>query len=70
MEKRTANLILINSHGEVLLQLQDDIPTIPYPNMWCLPGVHIEGDETPEECLIREMGDEVGITLPPLTLYT
>lgn len=70
IEKQTANLILLNSLNEVLLQLRDDIPTIPYPNSWCLPGGHMEGDETPEECLTREMREEMGIELPSLKYFT
>lgn len=70
MEKRTANLVLLNSRHEVLLQLRDNISTIPYPNTWCLPGGHIEGDETPEECLTREMREEMGIELPSLMYFT
>ncbi len=69
MEKRTANLILLNSCDEVLLQLRDNISTIPYPNMWCLPGGHIEPNETPEECLAREMYEEMGIELEHLSLF-
>jgi 8-oxo-dGTP diphosphatase len=70
VEKRTANLILVNSRNEVLLQLRDDIPTIPYPNTWCLPGGHIEGDETAEECLSREMREEMGIAMPGVSFFT
>jgi 8-oxo-dGTP diphosphatase len=70
MEKRTANLILVNACDEVLLQLRDDIPTIPYPNTWCLPGGHIEGEETPEECLMREMREEMGIDLQQVSYFT
>lgn len=69
MEKRTSNLILVNSRDEVLLQLRDDIPTIPYPNTWCLPGGHIEGEESPEECLVREMEEEMGIRVENLTKF-
>jgi 8-oxo-dGTP diphosphatase len=69
MKKRTANLILLNSRDEVLLQLRDDIATIPYPNTWCLPGGHIEGEESPAECLVREMQEEMGIGLENLTKF-
>ena len=69
MKKGTANLILLNSRDEVLLQLRDDIPTIPYPNTWCLPGGHIEGGESPAECLVREMQEEMGISLENLTKF-
>jgi 8-oxo-dGTP diphosphatase len=69
MEKRTSNLILVNSRDEVLLQLRDDIATIPYPNTWRLPGGHIEGDESPEGCLVREMQEDMGICLENLTKF-
>ena len=69
MEKRTSNLIVVNSRDEVLLQLRDDILTIPYPNTWCLPGGHVEGDESPEECLIREMEEEMGIRVENVTKF-
>lgn len=32
-----------------------------YPNLWDLPGGHIEGDESPEEALRREAQEELGI---------
>ncbi len=44
--------------------LRDDIPTIPYPNMWDLPGGGREGSETPFETAVREVQEELGLTLP------
>lgn len=39
-------------HGDTILTiLRDDIPTIPYPNMWDFPGGGREKDETPFECI-------------------
>lgn len=32
-----------------------------YPNLWDLPGGHIEGDESAEEALRREAHEELGI---------
>ena len=32
-----------------------------YPDLWDLPGGHIEGDESPEEALRREAQEELGI---------
>ncbi|NTV01505.1 MAG: NUDIX domain-containing protein [Chlorobiaceae bacterium] len=59
MKRSGASIILTNSRREVLLLLRDDIPEIPYPNMWDLPGGHVEPDETPESCIVREMLEEI-----------
>ena len=47
----------------VLTILRDDKPSIPWPNMWELPGGGREGDETPFECAAREVYEELGIHL-------
>ncbi len=49
--------------GQVLTILRDDKTTIPYPNMWDLPGGGREGDETPFECVAREVYEELSIQL-------
>ena len=43
--------------------LRDDIPTIPFPNTWDLPGGGREGNETPFECVRREVFEELGISI-------
>lgn len=47
----------------VLTILRDDKSSIPWPNMWELPGGGCEGDETPFECVAREVYEELGIHL-------
>lgn len=47
----------------LLVTLRDDRPDIPCPNMWDLPGGGREGDETPEQTMIREVREEVGLDL-------
>lgn len=42
-----AGIILLNSEDQILLILREDIPTIPYPNMWDLPGGHVEEGKLP-----------------------
>ena len=49
--------------GRLLTILRDDKASIPYPNMWELPGGGREGEETPFECVQREVFEEVGLKL-------
>ena len=51
-------------HGDRLVTyLRDDIPTIPYPGRWDLPGGGREGGETSEACVLRETYEEFGLHL-------
>lgn len=36
-----------------------------YPDVWDLPGGHVDPYETLPEALVRELGEELGIRLPP-----
>jgi 8-oxo-dGTP diphosphatase len=63
------NIILLNDQNAVLLQLRDNKPTIPYPNMWAIPGGHIDQGETPLECILREVKEELGIELDEAALF-
>ena len=47
----------------ILTILRDDKTTIPWPNMWELPGGGREGNESPFECVAREVYEELGIHL-------
>ena len=47
----------------ILTILRDDKTTIPWPDMWELPGGGREGDESPFECAAREVYEELGIHL-------
>ena len=49
--------------GQILTLLRDDKPTIPWPNLWELPGGGREGYETPFECAAREVYEELKIQL-------
>ena len=38
--------------------------------MWDIPGGHVEGGETPEQCIIREMKEEMDLTLHSFELFS
>jgi 8-oxo-dGTP diphosphatase len=54
-----AKLALL-ARGRVLVLQRDDVPGIPFPGHWDLPGGGREGDETPEACIRRETLEELG----------
>jgi len=62
-EQPKCGLLIENREGKVLLQLRDDNPTIRYPNLWGTFGGQIEEGETPEEAIVRELGEELGYEL-------
>lgn len=62
-KKEIAAIILENDKGEFLLYLREDKPGIPFPDHWDLIGGHVEEGETPEQALIREVREELGIEL-------
>lgn len=47
----------------ILVILRDNKPAIPWPNMWELTGGGREAQETPLECLRREVWEELGLVL-------
>jgi 8-oxo-dGTP diphosphatase len=59
----------VDSRKRVLLFLRDDKPDIPFPNMWDVPGGHLEPGETPEQCIVREMKEEIDLDLRDFHLF-
>lgn len=59
--------VLQRPDGKILMQLRDDGhgKNIIYPNMWCLPGGHIDNGESNEEAVCREIDEEYGLKLQP-----
>lgn len=56
-------VLLFDRHNRLLVYLRDNKPNIPFPDHWDLFGGHIEDGETPEEALVREVKEELGIDL-------
>ena len=53
--------IILNSKGQVLVTQRS--ATMPLPLKWEFPGGKIEAGETAEECLIREIKEELNIEI-------
>ena len=68
MKRYGSSIIFVNNKLEILLFLRDDKLGLPYRNMWDVPGGHVEEDETPEECIIREMKEEMNLDLKDFQL--
>jgi 8-oxo-dGTP diphosphatase len=64
-----AGILFLNSAAQVLLLLRDDKPSIPFPDCWDIPGGMIDPGETPEECVIREMREEIGKSISEPKLF-
>jgi 8-oxo-dGTP diphosphatase len=56
-----AVMLFVNARGEVLLQLRNNIPTIRFANYWSCIGGGLEPGETPEQAMLREVDEELGI---------
>ena len=69
MRHQGASIIFFNSLHQVLLVLRDNIPSIASPGVWDLPGGHIEADESAEECIVREMLEEMEINVEGCSLF-
>ena len=72
VDYRTADL-LGGFHGaklalvfddKVLVYRRDDFDHIPFPGCWDFPGGGREGEESPEECVLRELNEEFALSLP------
>ena len=56
-------ILIVNEKDQVLLQRRSDTGD------WCIPGGALEPFETFEEAAIREVREEVGITVKDLRLF-
>jgi 8-oxo-dGTP diphosphatase len=64
-----ATVFFVNPDNEVLLLLRDNKGNIPFPDCWDALGGHVDPGETPLECIIREMKEEIGYQPESPTLF-
>jgi 8-oxo-dGTP diphosphatase len=67
--KQIAMVLLFDRHSRLLVYLRDNKPDIPFPNHWDFFGGHVEEGETPEEALVREVKEEIGVELEQLSFF-
>lgn len=64
-----ANVIVKNAQGKILF-LKRAADKIVAPNQYCLPGGHIDKEESPIQAAARELKEEANISLKSDKLYT
>lgn len=65
MGKFSGVKIMLLLGRQLLVYQRDNKPGLRFAGLWDLPGGGREGDETPIECVIREVYEEFGLLLPP-----
>ena len=70
VKRKGSSIIFVNDEGHILLFLRDNKSDLPYSNMWDVPGGHVEADESPEKCIIREMKEEMALVLDEFELFS
>ena len=70
MKRRGSSILFVNEKRQILLFLRDDLPHLPYPNTWDVPGGHVEEGETAAQCIVREMKEEMGLDLEGFELFS
>ena len=57
---------LVDGDGRVLISKRPEGKALA--GLWEFPGGKLEAGETPEECLVRELAEELGVTTKPACL--
>ncbi len=57
MKTKSAHTILTDNNGSILLTQRNDVP------IWVIPGGTVEDEESPTNCVIREIKEELGVDI-------
>lgn len=70
-ENRSPKLVVVgllkNAVGEVLVSQRHE--SQPFPLQWEFPGGKVEWGESPQEALIRELQEEIGVRITIKSIY-
>jgi len=61
--KAIAQVPLFDRYGRLLIYRRDNKPGSPFPDHWDFFGGHLESEETPDQALVREVEEELGLAL-------
>ncbi len=61
--KQVAHVLLFDRDARLVIYLRDNKSEIPFPDHWDFFGGHLEAGETPEDALVREVEEELELTL-------
>jgi 8-oxo-dGTP diphosphatase len=70
VKRKGSSVIFMNDERQILLFLRDNKSDLPYPNIWDVPGGHVEADESPGKCIVREMKEEMDLVLDEFELFS
>ncbi|MGI0481940.1 8-oxo-dGTP diphosphatase MutT [Geminocystis sp. CENA526] len=59
--KKIGVAVIVSEEGQILIDRR--LPTGLMANLWEFPGGKIEQGETPQDCIKREIKEELGITI-------
>lgn len=59
---------VILSNGKVLITKRSE--NMKLPNLWEFPGGKVKENETPEDCVIREINEELGVSIKVHSYFT
>ncbi len=61
--RQIAQALVFDRNGRLLIYLRDNKSEIPFPDHWDFFGGHLESGESPDQALVREVEEELGLVL-------